>query len=142
MDEFKVRVTYHGWCIQESDEALIPVPYPDESSDAFLTQFEHRVDLYSAGHTHYADVVIEHWDSEPAPDGRRHWDETATAEFVSVSGEAAIWSDGRDHDVNLLGPGAWKLRAHCAGRAEVARACKEGSVADGVEKYLIQFWPR
>ncbi|MFD3910093.1 hypothetical protein [Streptomyces sp. NPDC058603] len=142
VDELKVRITYHGWSVQESDEALVPVPFPDDSpSGGFLTAYQGRFDLYSAGHTHTASVTVEQWDSEPAPDTRMPWDESAEAEFVSGSGEIAIWSDGRDHELSLLSPGTWKVRVHCAGRDEVERVCDDDGVADGVEIYLMQFWP-
>ncbi|MFC6064343.1 hypothetical protein [Streptomyces ochraceiscleroticus] len=142
VDELKVRITYHGWCIQESDEALVPVPFPDEAAEGgFLTPFAGRLDFYSAGHTHTAAVSVEHWDAEPVPDARTVWEERGEAELVSGSGAVAVWSDGRDHELSLLAPGTWKVRAYCAGRAEVARVCEEDGVADGVETYLLQLWP-
>lgn len=142
-DEFKVRVVSHGWCVQESDEALVPVPFPDDSpAGGFLAQFERRLDFCSAGHTHYAVVTVEHWGAEPEPDRRTVWDEVAEAVFVSASGVAAIWSDGRHHELTLLAPGTWRVRAYCAGRAEVAQADDADDVADGIEVYVLQFWPQ
>ncbi|MGD9486064.1 hypothetical protein WDH52_22930 [Streptomyces sp. TRM70308] len=137
-----MRVTYHGWCVQESDEALVPVPFPDGSTaGTFLTPYERRFDLYSAGHTHTAAVTVEHWSSEPGPDERQVWDERAECVFDSASGQVAVWSDGRDEEFALQGPGRWQVRAHCAGRAEVERVCREEGSAYGVERYLLQFWP-
>lgn len=34
----------------------------------------------------------------------------------------------------------WRVRAHCRGRDEVRRLAREG-VPEGVERYLVQFWP-
>lgn len=36
--------------------------------------------------------------------------------------------------------GTWKARVYCAGREEVRRLAQEG-VPEGIEEYLVQFWP-
>lgn len=36
----------------------------------------------------------------------------------------------------------WHVRVYCSGRDEVARVIKEEGIAEGVERYLVQFWPQ
>ncbi|MGW8364534.1 hypothetical protein ACWGK1_28720 [Streptomyces wedmorensis] len=36
----------------------------------------------------------------------------------------------------------WNVRVSSTGRAEVAKAVEEEGVAEGIETYLVQFWPK
>jgi hypothetical protein len=36
--------------------------------------------------------------------------------------------------------GSWRVRVYCEGRTEVRRLAREG-VPEGIEHYLVQFWP-
>lgn len=141
-EDLPVRVTFHGWSIQESDESVVPVPYPDEGGEpGFLRAFPGRVDIRSAGHTHTAAVRVECFNAPvEAPAGE--WDISEEAEFISSSGEVAVWSDGRDEEFTLPEPGRWRLRVLCAGRQEVERLTRDIGVAHRVERYLLQFWPQ
>ncbi|QKV90451.1 hypothetical protein HUT19_00490 [Streptomyces sp. NA02950] len=141
-EDLRVHVTYYSWCFQESDESRVPVEYPDESAaDSFLSEFQGRFDILSAGHTHTANVAVEVWDAVPPPDERQRWDFQAEVDFESTSGEVAVWTEGRDHSFQLTSPGTWRVRVHCSGRTEVERISQEEGVADGIEQYLVQFWP-
>ncbi|MFI8942737.1 hypothetical protein [Streptomyces syringium] len=140
-----VHVDFYGFGLQDTDDSLVPDPYPDGREDAasFLTAHEGRIDIESAGHTHTAALTAETWDAEPPEDRSIAWDVRQDAEILSPSGELEIRTVAGAHDEYLeLGtPGAlWKLRVYCAGREEVARLAQQG-VPEGVERYLAQFWP-
>ncbi|MGV9499418.1 hypothetical protein [Streptomyces sp. XY006] len=139
-------VEYHGFGFQESDDGDLPVPFPDDfAQGVFLNAFPGRLDIYSGGHTHTAAVSVEVWDGEPPAQDASLWDEQAEADFESASGEVALWSmgSGRADDVITLADsgGSWRVRVSCAGRREAAALSEQEGTGEGVEKYLVQFWP-
>ncbi|GAA2565597.1 hypothetical protein GCM10010398_63560 [Streptomyces fimbriatus] len=138
-------VGYHAFALQESDDGELPVPFPEEyERGVFLNGFPGRLDFYSGGHTHTAAVTVEVWDGQPPAQDGSAWDEQAETDFESISGEVAVWSMslGRTEEVFALGsPGSWRVRAYCAGRAEAAALSEGEGVGEGVERYLVQFWP-
>ncbi|MGW1881572.1 hypothetical protein [Streptomyces sp. NPDC001970] len=144
---FGADVGYHSFCLQESDDAELPVPYPDDSVfGQFLTTFPGRIDIFSAGHTHTAAVTAEVWDDRPPEEDWTRWDERGEAEFVSTSGEVAIWSMslGRTDQIITLSDkgGTWHVQVCCAGREEAERLSAQTGTADGAERYLVRFWPK
>ncbi|MEV6400545.1 hypothetical protein AB0M39_38180 [Streptomyces sp. NPDC051907] len=140
-----VRVAYNSFAFQESDDSAVPVPYNDAYVDGvFLTQHVRRFDVFSAGHTHTADVLVRVWDGEPE-ETNGAWDEQGEVDFESTTGEVSIWSTthGRSPDTIVLGSlGLWRVRVGCAGRDEVRRVTQQEGVAYGVEKYAVDFWPK
>ncbi|PLW65314.1 hypothetical protein C0036_27190 [Streptomyces sp. DJ] len=138
-------VGYHAFALQESDDAELPVPFPDDFRQGlFLNSFPGRLDFYSAGHTHTASLTIEVWDGRPPEPDLSDWDEQAEAGFDSSSGEVAVWSMslGRTDEAFTLGSaGPWHVRASCRGRAEAAALSEGEGTGEGVEQYLVQFWP-
>jgi hypothetical protein len=139
-------VEYHGFGFQESDDADLPVPFPDDFADGvFLNAFPGRLDVYSAGHTHTAAVTVQVWDGPLPAEDPGEWDEQAETDFESVSGEVAVWSMGlgRADDVITLSDsgGSWRVRVSCSGRREAAALSEQEGTGHGVEKYLVQFWP-
>jgi hypothetical protein len=144
--QFDADVGYHSFCLQESDDADLPVPYPDETVfGQFLTAFPGRIDIFSAGHTHTAAVTAEVWDGRPPDEDRERWDEYGECEYVSTSGVVAVWSMslGRtEHSVTLpdSGGGTWQVQVYSVGRAEAERLSAETGTAEGVERYLVRFW--
>lgn len=140
----QVKVTYHMFALQDSDDAALPVPYPDEGEfGKFLNVFPGRIDFYSAGHTHTADVTVEVWDGIPEGWADADWEEQGEAVVSIASGELAVWDMGRADGIVPLGEagGRWRVRAGSSGRAEVQRLTEDVGVADGVEMWLMQFWP-
>ncbi|MFJ6662227.1 hypothetical protein ACIQNG_38680 [Streptomyces sp. NPDC091377] len=141
----KADVGCHAFGLQESDDADLPTPFPDDfEQGVFLNPFPGRLDFYSAGHTHTALVDVEVWDGQPPGQDPSGWDEWAEADFVSSSGEVAVWSMslGRTEDAFALGrPGLWRVRANCTGRTEAAALSEGEGTGEGVERYLVQFWP-
>ncbi|WP_326680938.1 hypothetical protein [Streptomyces sp. NBC_01237] len=141
-----VEVDFYGWCLQDVDDTVVPVPFPEGfDGESFLAAHEGRLDFSSAGHTHTAALTAEVWDDEPAEAGAENgWDEVAEGVIVCRSGELAVWAVAGGPMpvyVRLSGQaGRWRVRAHCRGREEVRRLAREG-VPEGVERYLIQFWP-
>ncbi|MFI1472228.1 hypothetical protein [Streptomyces wuyuanensis] len=139
-------VGYHAFGLQESDDADLPVPFPDEFDfGAFLSARPGRLDITSGGHTHTAMVNVEVWDGAPAPQDPAGWDEQAETDFESTSGQLAVWSmhTGRMDPVITLAQsgGSWRVRVCCAGRAEAAALSKGEGTGVGLERYLLQFWP-
>ncbi|MGW2781657.1 hypothetical protein ACWC3X_10455 [Streptomyces populi] len=139
-------VGFHAFGLQESDDADLPVPFPDDfDRHAFLSTHPGRLDITSGGHTHTATVGVEVWDGPPPRQNRADWDKTAEAEFESASGQVAVWSmhTGRMDDLITLADsgGRWHVRVHCAGRAEAAALSEDAGTGHGVERYLVQFWP-
>ncbi|OKJ52615.1 hypothetical protein [Streptomyces sp. CB02261] len=140
-----VEVAFRGFGFQESDDAAVPVPFGDGYEwGVFLARHERRFDLFSAGHTHTAAVTVRIWDAEPVPE-LVEWDEIGEVDFETTTGDVAVWTMtlGRsDHLIQLGVPGWWRVRVGCTGRAEVARVTQTEGVAYGVEKYVIDFWPK
>ncbi|MFJ9825267.1 hypothetical protein ACIRSU_12985 [Streptomyces sp. NPDC101160] len=140
-----VEVALRGFGFQESDDNVVPVPFGDNFEwGVFLQQHERRFDLFSAGHTHTAGVEVRVWASEP-PATEEKWDEQGEVDFETTTGDVAVWTMtlGRsDHLIQLCRPGWWRVRVGCTGRDEVARVTQTEGVAYGVEKYVIDFWPK
>ncbi|MGR8007636.1 hypothetical protein [Streptomyces hypolithicus] len=141
-----IEVDFYGWCLQDVDDAVVPVPFPDGfEGEVFLAAHEGRLDFASAGHTHTAALTAEVWDNEPV-EARAGggWDEVAESVISCRSGELAVWAVAggpMPTYVHLSDHGArWRVRAHCRGREEVRRLAREG-VPEGLERYLVQFWP-
>ncbi|MGW2393917.1 hypothetical protein ACWCYK_31165 [Streptomyces lydicamycinicus] len=142
--ELRVRVAYHSFALQESDDASLAVPYPDESEfGKFLNVFPGRLDFYSAGHTHTAAVTVEVWDGLPGAWTEAEWEQQEEVVLETAGGELAVWSMQRADDVVRLegAGGRWRVRAGAAGRAEVERMTEDVGTVDGVERWLVQFWP-
>ncbi|MFJ1975323.1 hypothetical protein ACIO93_42660 [Streptomyces sp. NPDC087903] len=143
--QLSADVGYHAFGLQESDDGDLPVPFPDDfERGVFLNAFPGRLDLYSAGHTHTASLAVEVWDGQPPALDPSGWDEQAEADFESSSGEIAVWSMslGRTEEVFALGAcGLWRVRVGCTGRAAAAALSEGEGTGEGVERYLVQFWP-
>ncbi len=142
--ELQVRVEYHSFALQESDDASLSVPYPDGSEfGKYLNVFPGRLDFYSAGHTHTAAVTVEVWDGLPAAWSEAAWEEQEEAVLETAGGELAVWGMERADDIVLLGDagGLWRVRVGSAGRAAVERMTEDVGVVHGVERWLVQFWP-
>ncbi|MFG2313225.1 hypothetical protein ACGFS9_31895 [Streptomyces sp. NPDC048566] len=142
----KAFVGYFSFGLQDSDDASLPVPFPDDfATDTFLGVHPGRLDVTSGGHTHTALLDVEVWDAVPPPQKAADWDEVAEADFESISGTMAVWSmhTGRmDGDIKLgEAGGCWRVRACCSGRAEAAALSEAEGAATGAERYLLQFWP-
>ncbi|MFI6056021.1 hypothetical protein ACIBCO_38850 [Streptomyces violascens] len=142
-----VEVAYRGFCFQESDDSAVPVAFSDGYEwGVFLNPHVRRFDLFSSGHTHTALVTVKVWDAAPPVDDTERWEEQGEVDFESTTGELAVWTLtlGRAKDVITLGEtgGLWRVRVSCTGRAEVERVTRTEGMAYGVERYLVEFWPR
>ncbi|MFG2987484.1 hypothetical protein ACGFYQ_40815 [Streptomyces sp. NPDC048258] len=141
--ELDARVEFRGFGFQESDDSLVPVPFPDDFRwGVFLQEHVRRFDLFSPGHTHTASVTVRVWDGRPDA-GEGDWEEQAEIDFESVTGDVAVWGSGRSEDLIRLGrAGMWRVRVCCAGRAEAESVTRAEGTAYGVERYRIDFWPK
>ncbi len=141
--ELDARVEFRAFGFQESDDSVVPVPFPDDFDwGVFLQERVRRFDVFSAGHTHTAAVTARVWDGPPDhEDGE--WEEQGEIDYESVTGEVAVWGSGRAEELIRLGRGGmWRVRVRCAGRAEVERVTRDEGTAYGVERYVIDFWPK
>ncbi|MFD0271374.1 hypothetical protein ACFVGY_33115 [Streptomyces sp. NPDC127106] len=141
--ELEGRVEFRSLGFQESDDSVVPVPFPDDFAwGVFLQEHVRRFDVFSAGHTHTAAVTARVWDARPDAD-EGEWDEQAEVDYESVSGDVAVWGAGRSQELIRLGrAGRWRVRVRAAGRAEVERVTRDEGTAYGVERYVIDFWPK
>lgn len=141
--EFEVSVDFYHFGLQESDDADLPVPYPDEMDldDGWLVKsWPGRIDFRSAGHTHTAKATVEVWDGAP-PEDADTWDVVEDTTLTTTSGNLAFWDMGRsENEVTLGSGGTWQVRVASSGRRLVSDLTELGEDADGVEQYLIQFW--
>ncbi|MEV5979701.1 hypothetical protein [Streptomyces sp. NPDC052114] len=139
--QFPVLVERFLLWLQDADEDVID-DWPDEAEGLVSAQHG-RVDIRSKGHTHKAAVTVEVWDAPPEPDRSVAWEATGEAELDSASGHLQFHTAGGP-DKNEISLGAadrrWRLRAHVVGQEEVAALAEQG-VPDGVERFLLQFWP-
>ncbi|MCC9738477.1 hypothetical protein [Streptomyces sp. MNU89] len=145
--ELEIPVDFHGFALQEYDDMEVPVPFPEERAELenppFLTPYEMRLDVYSAGHTHTAVLIVEVWDGEPPADKGARWEARDEAEIFSVTGQLSVEviAGCAKDTVELGAPDTlWRVRLCSTGRAEVARLAQVG-VPHGVERYTAGFWP-
>lgn len=137
------RVEFRTFGFQDSDESVVPVPFPDDAVwGVFLQEHVCRFDVFSAGHTHTASVVARVWDGWPGA-GEGEWDEQGEIDYESVTGDVAVWGAGRSADLIRLGrAGSWRVRVRCSGRVEAERVTRSEGTAYGIERYVIDFWPK
>ncbi|GAB2606504.1 hypothetical protein GCM10027168_44210 [Streptomyces capparidis] len=142
----ELPVAFGGFALQDADDLEVPCRFPDERASLgadLLTTFEGRIDVESAGHTHQAPLTAEIWDGEPPADDREAWDVRGDTEIRSRAGALAVWVvTGARLELIHLGEKnmLWGVRVYCCGREEVARLASV-EVPEGVERYLVQFWP-
>ncbi|MFJ2774319.1 hypothetical protein [Streptomyces sp. NPDC087300] len=140
-DSFPVYVERFLLWLQEAYEDVMD-SWPEGAQG--LVSAEHgRVDIRSGGHTHTAAFTIEVWDAPPAPDRTVAWEATGETELDSPTGQLQFHTVGGP-DKNWIDLGTadrrWRLRAHVVGQDEVAALAEQG-VPEGVERFLLQFWP-
>ncbi|MET9422192.1 hypothetical protein ABZY06_15880 [Streptomyces sp. NPDC006540] len=144
-EQLDVEVAFRGFGFQESDDSAVPVPFGDDYEwGVFLNQHVRRFDLFSAGHTHTAAVTVRIWDGEPEAE-KADWDEQGEVDFESTTGDVAVWTTtlGRSQQLIRLGSaGMWRVRVGCTGRAEVERVTRTEGDAYGLERYMMDFWPK
>ncbi|KOY53529.1 hypothetical protein [Streptomyces sp. XY332] len=141
--ELDAWVEFRAFGFQESDDSVVPVPFPDDFDwGVFLQERVRRFDVFSAAHTHTAAVTARVWDSPPeGEDGE--WEEQGEIDYESVTGDVAVWGSGRSEELIRLGRGGmWRVRVRCTGRAQVERVTRDEGTAYGVERYVIDFWPK
>ncbi|MFI5942779.1 hypothetical protein ACIBCB_21330 [Streptomyces uncialis] len=147
VQEVEPEVDFYGLCLQDSDLAKVPMPYPGgRVMEGFVTAHPGRIDIGSAGHTHTAVMGVQVWDGEPPADTSRAWDEQGEADLRCETGSVQVWGvtcGPIPEEVALGAPGRdWRVRIHCSGRREVAGVTEEEGLAEGLERYLVQLWPR
>ncbi|MFI2740955.1 hypothetical protein [Streptomyces sp. NPDC018711] len=105
-----------------------------------------RVDIESAAHTHTAVMTAQVWDAEPPVDDTRAWEEQAETTLRCQTGSLQVWGvtcGPVAQEIELGTPGTeWNVRVLSTGRAAAAKAVEEEGVAEGIETYLVQFWPK
>ncbi|GGQ85091.1 hypothetical protein [Streptomyces flaveolus] len=139
----RVLADYYGLCLQDADDSWLPAVFPqDFIAGDFGTPRPGRIDLTTAAHTQHVGVTVQAWEDEP-PLLEGSWDKTAKARIECRSGTLRLWSMGGPglEDITLpSAPATWNTRIYCTGRQEAAAASRNG-VPDGLEQYVVQFWP-
>ncbi|MFF3643409.1 hypothetical protein [Streptomyces sp. NPDC002564] len=140
-EEFGVLIERYLLWLQDAEEDIIDAWSKDEQG--LITGEDGRVDIRSGGHTHTAAFAVEIWDSPPEADQSTPWEATGEAELDSPSGHLWFHTAGGpdEHAIELGAAGLrWRLRAHVVGQEEVTTLAQQG-VPEGVERFLLQFWP-
>ncbi|MEU6994956.1 hypothetical protein ABZ953_30390 [Streptomyces sp. NPDC046465] len=140
-EEFPVLVERYLLWLQDAEEDIID-DWPE--GERGLVVGEHgRVDIRSGGHTHTAAFTVEVRDSPPELDRSVPWEATGEAELDSASGHLRFHTAGGPDEFGIdLGVAGrrWRLRAHVVGQEAVTSLAQQG-VPEGVERFLLQFWP-
>ncbi|MEE4422145.1 hypothetical protein [Streptomyces bugieae] len=142
--EREVEIQFASWALQEADDNLVPVPYPEDlTSGGFLSFRERRIDVESGGHTHTALLTAEVWDARPTEEAEDGWEAEGEGEIESPTGELSV-REMMGYSATYIELGRprtlWKARIRCSGREAVYRLAQI-DVPSGVERYLAQFWP-
>ncbi|MFJ8955210.1 hypothetical protein ACIRO1_34470 [Streptomyces sp. NPDC102381] len=133
------EVMFYGLWMQDTGASFDDEPAPDAP---FASSAGARVVIHSAGHTHTADLRAEVWDEEP-PQPPGEWEESAQTQIDAPAGQLRLWTYAAvsKEDILLGQPGrTWNVRVQARGRREV-HALAQLDVPEGVEHYLVQFWP-
>ncbi len=140
-EQFPVLIERFLLWLQDAEGDLIDA-WP-EGAQGLVSEQHGRVDIKSGGHTHTATFTVEVWDAPPQPDHTVSWEATGEAELESASGQLQFHTVGGP-DENVIDLGIphrrWRLRAHVVGQEEVTPLAEQG-VPEGVERFLLQFWP-
>ncbi|MEU5919755.1 hypothetical protein [Streptomyces sp. NPDC047141] len=141
------EVDFYGLCLQDADLSLVPDPYPAvRLMEGFVHAMPGRVDIESAAHTHTAVMTAQVWDAETPADATRVWGEQAEITVRCRTGNLQVWGvtcGPIAQEIELGSPDTeWNVRVSSAGRAEAAKAVDDEGVAEGIETYLVQFWPK
>lgn len=101
-----------------------------------------RLVMHSAGHTHTAGFRAEVWDEAP-PQMPGLWEQQAEARVDVPSGRLQLWTytamTVNEIDLGVTGR-TWHVRVYAKGRGQVRELAQHG-VPEGVEQYVVQFWP-
>ncbi|MFI6483579.1 hypothetical protein ACIBH1_37005 [Nonomuraea sp. NPDC050663] len=129
------------------DGGVQVVPDLDDRRQWLFTG-DNAVIVASAGHTdHYAALTLEVWPSAPpAPPADRAWEVVEERVVRLSSGDLEVHPLVTPPGTQILrvGPrGAYHLRAHACGRAEIAALTPDPDIhaLRGTERLLLQFWP-
>ncbi|MGW7207605.1 MULTISPECIES: hypothetical protein [unclassified Streptomyces] len=133
------EVMFYGLWMEDVGASFDDEPRPDEP---FGSSSGGRVVIHSGGHTHTADFCAEVWDEKP-PAVPGPWEELTQTQIDAPAGQVRLWTYAgmTKEDIVLGQPGrTWGVRVHVRGRQEVRRLA-ELDVPEGIEHYLVQFWP-
>ncbi|MFD4635433.1 hypothetical protein ACFVYR_37765 [Streptomyces sp. NPDC058284] len=141
-EQFPVFIEFYALWLQEARAEMVDEE-PDGPEQQLVTSHHGRVDIRSAGHTHEAAFTVEVWDAPPEPDRTVVWEAVGEGELDSATGQLQIYSYGgpSKHEISLGMAGQrWRLRVHVVGQEAVAELAEEDA-PEGVECFLLQFWP-
>ncbi|MBO1332625.1 hypothetical protein [Streptomyces sp. VRA16 Mangrove soil] len=133
------EVLYYGLWMQDIGASFDDEPAPDA---AFGSGGGSRVVIHSGGHTHTARLHAQVWDAEP-PAAPGRWEESQQTQIDAPAGELRLRTYGAmTPELIALGEAGrtWNVRIQVSGRAEVKKLAAL-DVPDGIEQYLLQFWP-
>ncbi|GAA2340255.1 hypothetical protein OKJ48_20525 [Streptomyces kunmingensis] len=133
------EVMYYGLWMQDIGASFDDEPAPNAS---FGSASDSRVVMHSGGHTHTASLRAEVWDEEP-PAAPRPWEFPEQTQIEAPAGELRLRTYGAmTPELIALGKGGrtWNVRIQVSDREEVEKLA-ELDVPEGVEQYLVQFWP-
>ncbi|MFF0448231.1 hypothetical protein ACFYT4_17785 [Streptomyces sp. NPDC004609] len=137
------RIEYRHFQLVDEGAVVAP-PEGWAASSGIVVAGGRGVVLRTGGNDFYPYVRIEAFPEAPLPGDESLWEVVEEAGFVTVAGTVLLreWDGGPvGSPVRIGGPGAYRLRAHCRGRAEAALLVGEELYYEGVEEWLLWIWP-
>ncbi|MEU7213874.1 hypothetical protein AB0B06_36470 [Streptomyces sp. NPDC044989] len=139
MQHLDAEVCFYGLWMQDAAVSFDDEPAQDAP---FGSVSGARLVMHSAGHTHTAGLRAEVWGDVP-PQLPGPWEQQAEARVDVPSGRLQLWTyTAMTMDEIALGVtcGTWRVRVYVTGRGRV-RELAQHDVPEGVEQYVVQFWP-
>ncbi|MFB6756316.1 hypothetical protein ACFCX6_35965 [Streptomyces sp. NPDC056353] len=137
--QLDAEVCFYGLWMQDSTVSFDDEPAQDAP---FGSASGARLVIHSAGHTHTASFRAEVWDEAP-PQMSGLWEQQAETRVDVPSGRLQLWTyTAMTMDEIALGMTGrtWHVRVYAKGRDQV-RELAQHDVPEGVEQYVVQFWP-
>lgn len=149
-----VLVEYSQFYLVEEDSRAGRMELTVPDGERWLTTGTGWMVFLSGSSDHYPAVRIEVWSQEPPaePEPWERAEETTVETTVEDVRLRALTMQPSEELLEIGPPGHYHVRASCRGRSDVRRAVEDAFVRaheegrpvvlpEGVERYLIQFWP-
>jgi hypothetical protein len=139
------EVTVEYWMFRLLDDGKSD-PAVGLAGDRLAVARADELDFGSAAEDHVAGVRLEAWDCAPAAVGGS-WGGPVELTVSLGSGTVRLWAvtmGPSEKGFTVGGGGVYRVRVYCQGREQVWRIVEDPELDDfpeGVERYLVQFWP-
>ncbi len=141
-----VDVLYSFFYLQDGgqtwldDDSLPPSP---AEGDELTATGKDWVSIVSEAQDHVAGIQLEAWATEPPR--QDDWEISEDFQVVWSTGEiapVAVTMGPSEEEIIVGPPGTYAGRVYSRGREDTRNAREAGlEIPDGLEQYLVQFWP-